>query len=191
MNNSKKNIWVAGAVILFIFCIYLLTFKSEGYHTFLHWRIFNLNGNCFVYDNLNNAFLDDTSIHIHLCRSTISGDNLNKGTFVIDDYLDVTSLNKNASEGTFYSQGTVLDFLSGPPRLYSSITLYKNLGGLEQTIQTETVLPVAYLQYNQKERTAVVNLSYGEQFDEDIRYVILYGFTDHESAQMYIEKSHS
>ena len=189
MKRHLKILWVIVPVVLCIFCLFLFIYKSEGYHSFLHRNYLNLDGSCMIYDIQNKTFLDDAAMHIKLIRTAKAGEDISKGQFIIKGWLDAEKLNKEAGKDVFYTQAASFVLTGDDPCLEYCITRHENLGGPEQTMTHETILPKAFLEYRLKDKTAVVKLSYGEQYDEDVRYLAFYGFADREAARKYIESA--
>ena len=190
MKKTVRNYMIAAAAVLVAVGVFLLVFTGKGYHSFLSWHYFNLDGSCMVYDVQSGSFLDDTEMHVRVFRKEKAGEDLTKGQFVIKGLLDQEKLNQEADEAVFYTQMAAYYSLNGQPGLYYEIKRHDNTSaGTEQTQKIEAFRPKAVLSWQPDNKTALVKLAYGEQYDEDVRYLVLYGFPDRETAKQYADES--
>ena len=181
-------LFFAAAAVICAVGGFLLIFTGKGYHSFFSWQNMNLDGNCMIYDVKNKVYLDDAEMHVHVFRRQKAGEDLTKGKFVIKGLLDLEKLNTEAGEDVFYTQMVNCYSLNGQPGLYYEITRYENMpAGSEQTQEITAFLPKAALSWQQEGKTAIVKLAYGEQYDEDVRYLVFYGFSDREAAKQYAD----
>ena len=187
MKKSLRLLLITAAALVCAIAVFCLIFTGKGYHSFLSWHNFNLDGSCMIYDVEKQSFLEDSELHIHVFRREKEGEDLTKGQFVIGGLLDQEKLNREAGENIFYTQTANYDSLNGQPGLYYKINRYETQG--TETQKTEEIEPKAELRWQPETKTALIKLAFGEQYDEDVRYIVFYGFSEREAAKKYAEES--
>ena len=188
MMRKQVRVLLFAAAVICAIGGFVLIFTGKGYHSFFSWQNMNLDGSCMIYDVKNNAFLDDAEMHVHVFRRQKAGEDLTKGQFMIKGLLDQEKLNQEAGEGVFYTQMVEYYSLNGQSGLYYEIKRHENkLVRSEPTQEITVFFPKADLIWQPDKKTAIVKLAYGEQYDEDVRYLVFFGFPDREMAKQYAE----